>query len=44
MPALSINKENIMKPKNSTDFEAKYGEKLALWAIVAIVVYLIIAQ
>ena len=25
-------------------FEAKYGEKAAAWAIVAIVVYLIIAQ
>jgi len=25
-------------------FEAKYGEKCAAWAIVAIVVYLVIAQ
>jgi hypothetical protein len=24
--------------------EAKYGEKIAAWAIIAIVVYLIIAQ
>lgn len=27
-----------------TKFEAKYGEKCAAWAIVAMVVYLIIAQ
>ena len=26
------------------EFEHKYGEKAAAWAIVAIVVYLIIAQ
>jgi hypothetical protein len=26
------------------DFEHKYGEKVAGWAIVAIVVYLVIAQ
>jgi hypothetical protein len=25
-------------------FEAKYGEKVAAWAIVAMVVYLVIAQ
>ena len=25
-------------------FEAKYGEKAAAWAIVAMVIYLIIAQ
>jgi len=25
-------------------FEAKYGEKVAAWAIVAIVAYLVIAQ
>jgi hypothetical protein len=27
-----------------TTFEAKYGEKIAGWAIVAIVAYLVIAQ
>ena len=27
-----------------TAFEAKYGEKCAAWAIVAMVVYLVIAQ
>jgi len=27
-----------------SEFEAKYGEKVAAWAIVAIVTYLIIAQ
>jgi len=25
-------------------FEAKYGQKIAAWAIVAIVIYLVIAQ
>jgi hypothetical protein len=27
-----------------TAFETKYGEKAAAWAIVAIIVYLVIAQ
>ena len=25
-------------------FEAKYGQKFAMWAIIAIVVYLVVAQ
>jgi hypothetical protein len=37
-------KENMMKLKTFTDFEAKYGERVAAWLIVAMVVYLIIAQ
>jgi hypothetical protein len=27
-----------------TKFEAKYGEKIAAWAIVAIITYLVITQ
>ena len=27
-----------------TKFESKYGEKVAAWAIVAIIIYLVIAQ
>lgn len=38
------DKGNTMKPKNYTDLETKYGEKIALWLIVAMIVYLVIAQ
>ena len=31
-------------PEAIAQFESKYGPKIAIWAIVAIIVYLVIAQ
>jgi hypothetical protein len=53
LPHILLAKAAQLKPKQCMatkifdavqEFEHKYGEKVAAWAIVAIVVYLVIAQ
>jgi len=53
MRLILLVKVELQKPKLYTEvnmaeaisrFESKYGERVAAWAIVAMVVYLVIAQ